>query len=609
MHDGGMGFEAGAAVGGPVVEDKLGFRVSGWYRRTPGWIDRVDTIGTPSGTNLRTLEHQANWGDATILRGALKWAPVDRLEIVPSVLYQDTFDNDAPALGGSLWENVTDEEDGVFRSGNRLSSPRWDRYTLPALAIRYDFDSASLISNTSYFDRTNIMHSDYTAFQTALLGLIGPKGPKIEQLPDYYVIGDIANLQKNFTQEVRLQSRNNGAFDWVVGAFYQRNRQTSVENGHDPMIGDLYSVYFGQTLEERFGANAVIPPDYSLVAERKSVDEQLAGFLDLTYRLTDTLSVTAGARYADTHFEFRSRQDGPYNGGLIEFSGEIDENPVTPKINVSYQPNTSNLFYVTAAEGFRVGGAVRPAPAALCAADFAELGVTSLPATYKSDSVWSYEVGTKNNLFDNRLRVAASAYRVDWSDIQTSIGLRCGFSFVTNAGEARSQGFDLQADARLSDSLLVSLAVGRTDAKYTATVRAPGTTASGAPRIVVNKGNSLGVAPWTASLSADYRYTFMQRSLYLRGDVAYSAHNSDLLPNMDPTTTSYDATAIQAPSTYLVNVRAGLELRGWDVSVFATNLLNETRALSHTHHTRSSPLFFLTTFDPRTVGVTATMRF
>ena len=76
---GGIGWEAGAAVGGPIVDGKLGFRVSAWHRREAGYIDHVDNqTGDVDDKNI-------NHGDVTVLRGALTYAPIDELKITPSV--------------------------------------------------------------------------------------------------------------------------------------------------------------------------------------------------------------------------------------------------------------------------------------------------------------------------------------------------------------------------------------------------------------------------------------------------------------------------------------------------------------------------------------------
>ncbi len=598
--DGGdQGYELGAAVGGPIATDKIGFRVSAWHGRFPGYVDRID-YHDGVGANQKKLDDDTNWSDATILRAALKFAPTETLSVTPSVLFQSSHNGST----SSMWETYTDLDKGQYISGNPRMSSGHDRYVLPALAMELALPSVSIISNTSYFHRNQFADNDNTTFQAVNFGLLKATGPNIPGLPDYTASAEIQTRQRDFTQELRAQSTGDSPFSWVLGVFYGHNDQTSIEIGHDPMGDDFIMAVRGQTFLQRYGV-AMIEPDMSFVGKRESTDEQIAGFADVTYALTDTLKINAGLRYAHTEFEFNSRQDGPYNGGLVVFSGAIKENPLTPKFNISYQPTRDHLFYATASKGYRVGGSVRPAPAAVCAADLASLGLTSAPPAYASDEVWSYEVGAKNSFFGNRLRTAASVYRIDWSKIQTSIYLPgCGFNVVINAATARSEGFDLQADFQATDSLLLSATVGYTDAKYTDSVA----TVAGTPRTIVNKGDTLGSRPWTATASADYNFPLAGEEGYIRGDFSYQSHNKGKTPAMDPVTTSYDVNATLPEATYLVNLRAGIRFSDWDVSAYVDNVFNAHPELSRFHETRSSPLYYITTFQPRTFGLTATLR-
>jgi outer membrane receptor protein involved in Fe transport len=75
---GGAGYEFGAAVGGPIVQDKLGFRISGLYRLTPGWIDAVSPY------TQQTLFKNVNENTDTGFRAAVLWKPLDRLSVLVS---------------------------------------------------------------------------------------------------------------------------------------------------------------------------------------------------------------------------------------------------------------------------------------------------------------------------------------------------------------------------------------------------------------------------------------------------------------------------------------------------------------------------------------------
>jgi iron complex outermembrane receptor protein len=87
--DGDQSYELGAAAGGPIIDDVLGFRISASYRRDGGWVDRVGYTLTPNPENSllptpefsRVNQTDANWQETVTLRGALKWAVSDAVTL------------------------------------------------------------------------------------------------------------------------------------------------------------------------------------------------------------------------------------------------------------------------------------------------------------------------------------------------------------------------------------------------------------------------------------------------------------------------------------------------------------------------------------------------
>ncbi|MEJ2458455.1 MAG: TonB-dependent receptor plug domain-containing protein, partial [Novosphingobium sp.] len=140
---GAASYEGGAAVSVPLVQDQLAVRVSGYYRRDGGYIDRV---------NYRTgnvLDKNANWSNVKVVNAALAWKPVDAVTVTPSVYYQNGYTNDT----GTYWEDLSNADQGKFRNGNALSDWNRDKFVLPALKIEADLGAVELVSNTSYFYR------------------------------------------------------------------------------------------------------------------------------------------------------------------------------------------------------------------------------------------------------------------------------------------------------------------------------------------------------------------------------------------------------------------------------------------------------------------------
>jgi outer membrane receptor protein involved in Fe transport len=592
-------YEIGGAVGGPIVDNLLGFRVSAYHSRDGGYIDRVNPL-----TGNR-IEKNANYSGVTALRGALTLAPADSVKITPAIFYQNMFQNEKSAY----WGYLTDKDKGRFRNGAQISEPLRDKMLLPSLAISADLGLVELVSNTSYFYRKAVNRQNFTNFLTSLLGFPTSPGNFVPGAEDYGALGLDHNRQKAFTQEVRLQSTGSGPLRWVVGVFYQRSRQTAEEVVPETLadFNRLSQALFGADGVDVFGVPLTADGN-SFVNRVRGTDEQIAGFADVTYNITDELSATVGARYAKTKFNFTTFGDGPYNGGPSSAAGRQSEKPFTPKFNISYQADSSNLFYATAAKGFRVGGANAPL-SNRCAADLASLGLAAAPTSYDSDSVWSYELGSKNRL-GTGVQISSSVFLVDWSKIQQVIQLPgCGFSFVSNVGKARSKGFDIQADVRVSDALTLNGSLSYTDAKYTRTVLG-GVTPGGDQAILVNKGNSLDAAPWVASLSAQYEFELGGEEAYARLDYQYSSRRSRNTPENDPTTSSYRGYPFVRPALHLLGARVGGKLGPVDASLFVENIFDYKKDLYLLQlNDATNRINEYGTERPRTFGLTVSYRY
>jgi outer membrane receptor protein involved in Fe transport len=617
-------YEAGAAFGAPIVEDKVGMRVSAWFRRDGGWIDRTDwdrasteayppAAPTPASVTA-TLSPASNWQNSSALKAAFTFAPADGLTITPSIYYQKVFLNDTLAYWGSLSIPAEDS----YKSGNSLDSGSTDRFYLPALKIEWVFGGLRFISNTSYYNRSSSAYNDYTSFETSLWGQTFT-GPAFGTPPyldgPYYPAGYTPastlqiNEQNNIMQELRLQSDDpNGRINWVVGFFYEHARQTSDELVSDPQLSSFiqqlthipFAAIFGQPL---------VDGRYTFVQDPElSWDEQEALYGQADFKVTDRLTLTAGLRASETKFEARAHYEGPVVGPPVDDSGSQKEHPITPKVGVSYKLDKDNMLYASAAKGFRIGG-YNPRVGVPCAADPNYPGYHTL---YGSDSVWSYEIGAKDDLLDHRLRLDTSVYYIDWKNIQQTIALNsCGFTYVSNLGKARSTGFDLQANLALTRNLKVGLAVGYDDAKFTQTVKA----VPGAPVNLVTEGDHIPGWPWNIAASAQYTFlAFGGHESYVRADYQYQSRQSDLVPRNDPANGGYQPwNFFEMPQTSLLTMRAGVRWSGFDVSLFCKNLTDSHPVLSLSPSIKINPAelvdYQLTTYRPRTYGITASYRY
>lgn len=567
----------------PLIDGQLGLAASLWFRRDGGWVDR--TNGNPALAGGRVFEN-VNRNETQVGRFALKWAPVDGLEITPSLFYQRRITSDSDVY----WEDLSNPDEGRFISGNPLASPDRDRFYLPALNISYDFGSVQLVNNTSYYVRDQSSDIDYsTLWPSVFTGI-----PFID--PNYRATAFMRNDQRTFTQEMRLQSTAKDArLAWVLGAFYAKSVQRFEEDVLDP---DFASIFGGIPPEFIFGV-PLVDGQYSLSGFGRGSDEQIAGFAEGTFALTPELKFTAGLRVSHTKFEGSSLFDGPVSGFQLQTPQKVSENPITPKVSVNWQATPDMLLYATAAKGYRIGGTNAPVPLSVCGPDLAGYGFSNVPGTYKSDSLWSYEAGAKGRI-GSGVSFAASVFMVDWKDIQQNVYLQhCGAQFTANLGKAKSEGFDLQTTIKLGGGFTLDGTVSYTNAYLTQDL------AGGA---LAARGDHLETHPWTAAIGGIYETSLGEEgTLYLRGDYQYKSRGK-ITTVTDPRTNSYDPGAIRTPELNFASLRMGFRQGPADISVFVDNLTNDSAILSRSIQVSGVGSYRNISLRPRTFGLTMLVR-
>ncbi len=607
---GDLSYEAGGAVGVPLIQDKVGLRASVSYRRDGGFVDRYDF------ETGQMIDEDANSGETLSARLALGFAVTDQLTITPSVLYQkidldESSNYWVPLTDGNFTQPFGDVSKADYANGRRVPQVGKQELTLSALKIEYDFGGAKLTSNTSYYDREDNSITDYTNFEPAIwTGL--PFPPRRGQT------AVATDLVKNefFTQEVRLQSGNPDArLKWVVGAFYSDEEILTSRWVENPWLGEVMSLVFpfctpDTCVETIFGA-PLAEGRYPFKGDTTTNDKQKAVFAQADFDFTDHLTGTVGLRYADYDFDFKNVVDGPINGPPLPRTdrGKNSESTTTPKVGLQYRTGAGDLFYASAAKGFRVGGANVPVNNLECQPGLEARGYDAAPLTYDSDSVWAYELGAKSELADGRLRLNSSVFYIEWSDIIQNVGLTpsCVLSFTDNLGSATSKGVDLEATFAPIDALTLTATVGYTDAYYTENFVVQTSTG---PRTIVSDGDALNGSRWSGNLGAHLRFqAFGGRDLYVRANYAYQGKN-DPFSYQNPNNVGYSPRDIFVePATHMYDMRGGVNLGDWDVNLFIDNLTNEHPVLNQARAGGTAPLRTAYPVRPRTIGMQATMRF
>jgi iron complex outermembrane recepter protein len=585
-HGGTNGLVSGV-YNAPLVPGELGLRLGVQVGRTSGYIDQVSQADP-----AQVIAKGINSEHDVVLKAAMKWIPTAMLSITPSVFYQRVRSDglDVSHLtdisGNPLPPNQTDQ---------LLREPGTDTLVVPSVTIAYDAGRADLTSVTSYFKRDFNRTQDGQAANSEFFGccLIGPSpaglAAAVNGLPSAVYLD---NTVRQFSQEVRLASKpytGTGApLVWLAGVYFA-DLKTKVSD-NEPVFG-INSTFarFGASTADPSVLSGAYPNDFpndnAYFSERRYAETQASLFGETTYYLNPALRVTAGARYL--HAKETLDRDGDFyfaNGPQhSSFTGKY--HAFTPKFAVSWDVDPANTLFASAAEGFRLGGANREIPLSICGEELLNVyHLTASPGTFKSDSLWSYEVGNKSRFLDNRLSINASAFIVKWKDIQQDIQLSCTFDFEGNFGKATSKGLEIEARARPISNLTLGLFGGVTHVTFDEAV----------PAINVSAGAQvLGVPKWNAALTGEYRFfTGSSMNPYVRGAARWVGPSRG---SYDPNNPDYSR-----PSYKTIDASIGATIQAWDVSLFATNLTNDQTVIQ-----RPFVQFLTEAFRqrPRTIGV------
>lgn len=561
--EGGVNYLTDGSLNLPVVNDLIAVSIQGFYSDETGVFDKRVTGGGGSSLTKNVDDRRAYGGQI-----AVRIQPSDALTVTPRIWYQRTEQDGFPfadvSPGNFVQERAFDIDEGGY-----------DEWTLYSLTGNYVTDFGTFTSSTSYFDRKTPETEDYTAFVQAIFELAEPLPAQIDR-----------NLRlKRFVQELRFSSDFSGPFQIVAGVFYSSSRD----------YNDYLPASVVDGLDDALGAGGTLG-DLAFTTTRHLRTKERAVFGEASLDLVEGLTATVGLRYFSNSQRYRERGDGIISGGPVSIDRDkTTENGVTPKFLIEYQANRDFLVYASAAKGYRVGGFngdISPT----CDADLDAIGTTrDQTLSYKSDSLWNYEVGTKASLFDRKLTANVAAFRIDWSNIQQNVLLPCGFPFIGNSGKARSTGFEVELNARPVQDLRIGLAIGYADAKI---VQA----GAGTPQLA---GSPVYQVPeWTIATNAEYSvpvttdFEGFLRGDYSFTDASYSANNDPLNPR-------------KRPSYSLVDIRAGVRNETFEVAVYAKNLTDEHANLADNRSLAAEApgLPRIVTNRPRTIGLEARYRF
>jgi iron complex outermembrane recepter protein len=585
--DGG-GFNHGenAMVNLPFAGGTAALRIVGSESHESGWIDRIviangefpletnndkvrgNVLAAPVAANYKDV----NDTDLTAVRVGLLWKPSDQLSITPSYFYQRIQQDGSSNIDSNPDTNAHYQP---FDTPEPFS----DRFDLASLNIKYALDAFDLSSTSSYWTRDEEIAQDGAeSFQWGL------------GLPSFYTsqggIGPSPGLEDDWTkqtsEELRLTSSGNSAFQWLVGYFYS------------DFEADFHLSLPAPGAVSLFGTGNL----YSQVQPNKIIQNSFFG--EVSYQLTPQLKAAAGLR----RYSYDSSVNLSVSGAVSQtgsdavanYSAPERDQGLNPKFDLSYEASENLLFYATISKGFRPGGGDEPIPTSgrlgdQCEANLqANRGTTQFvpsPSLFAPDSVWSYELGEKMEILEKRLTINSAVYFENWSGIQQVIPLPCGYNYQANAGDAHIYGSEVEVNAMLAQGLVISVNAGYTHATLvTATVLNAG----------ISPGSRIQDVPdWTSSQSIAYRHG-------MSNQLAFTARiENDYVGTRTDTTYAIN----HLPSYDLTQVRVGVESDRWSAVLFAKNVFNERVLLNDvTMQAINLPTYNrVTVSQPLTVGI------
>ncbi len=551
-----------AYINGPISENLAG-KLTMNIRKRDGYAENINTG--------QELEDE----DTKSVRGQLLFTPTDNVDVLLGFDYADidTSGNnryitnleisDYPGVVAPLYP--TYYERGVAANNLLGNDPRksnhddiqYSNKEILGFLGRVDVDLswATFTSITAYRESES---SWWQALNPQLSARLGGQG--LQEVDD-----GADQEAEQFSQEFRLSGESD-RLKWVAGLYYFSEEVQRFERFHTWWDPTSHLAILGDGVADFY---------------QDSENDSFAVFGQATWNVTDSLALTLGARYTDDEKSIDNDTAAPvpnsspvFASGVPLFSppysvsAEDSWSETTIRATVDYHFTDDHMIYATYSEGFKSGafnGTQR----------YPELAAVPI----EPELATNYEVGFKTQWLDDRLRINANYFDLDYENLQVWV-LTNSVLEASNA-QAASDGVEAEVAVVFGENLTITGAFATLDAKFT----------EGS-----NSGNDLPRAPETSwSLMADLGFPMANgASLDFLATVSYTDEFHFEVDN-DPRGLQEDVTIWDASATYTSS--GG----NWDASVWGKNLSDE---LYSTHHIDGSYIGATRIFaPPRTYGV------
>ena len=542
VADGGESLNARFGASVPLIEDRLGLRISFARNGQPGFTDNA----VDGRTDINDSEQIG-------ARAALFWDG-DAFDLNLSILEQR---NNADERGGTALDPDTLQPlfgDNVDRTWQ--PQPFSKNLTLASLSMDWDLGWANVISATGWSQTDTMTQLDSTiqfgGVADLLLGLPDPGSSNVRYTFD----------MDKVTQEFRLSSKSGGPFEWLVGVFYTKE---------DALQSQL--AWLGQI----DGSPLPAPYDslYSTIANiaLPSTYKELAVFANGSWRIGERFKIDAGLRQARNEQWFSQNVSEGILAPIGDAPGESSEDVFTWSLSPQFKFSNDAMVYARIATGYQPGGP--------------NVALAGVPPQVDSSMLISYELGLKSQFADQRVQLDLAAFRIDWDDVQVGSSFN-GVGGLVNGGEATSQGVELSSTFRATDQWTIGFNAAYTDAEVKNDFEATVIPQVGYD-VILNTGLAGDRMPYVPELSwaLTTEYAFATNAGFngqvgaaLRGvgdRVNDTTERQRVTAPGDPSTVlQEDITApVELDSYQALDLYAGIGKGSWELRVYANNVTNE----------------------------------
>ena len=601
IQDGGENWTYEGFANFPLIEGRLGLRLSAFSTSHGGFIDNLLTTrhwanGTVS-TNSDWAGNDFNHSHQEGGRVALKLVLNDRWSGWLSYDYQ------RQTSYGAWDQNLTEYPP---RQNSRFG-PEYLSYEakIGQLHIDGDVGIGDLVFASTYWSLPTRRWDEYSEYMQnynggAQQGFTCLHDPTYS-VPSQPFTGCNVPIQyyeyhtnpERWSDELRLSSKPGGRFHWLVGLYWEKTRdKNSGSTYYIPGLrtdGDAFH-YYNDYYYVPHGFTS-LPPGVWYAYTGRSDYLQTTEFANINFDITSKLNVEAGVVHFHSDFTF----DYPY--GQFAYAPTFPSRSAgsshkwNSRFGLNYKLTDTVMLYGVFSQGFRDGGA-NAAPQSCYNA--------GVPSQYVPDTLNNFELGWKSTYLGGRLLWNGAAYLMNWKDLQSliyDIDLCPSSSFNANVGNARIYGAESNADYRITDNWSLQASVSYTDAHL---IESHYATFQG------NVGERLPYVPYF-NYSANVRYEHP-----LGADIRWYgqfdlAHKGDMWNDLHVEGSNGFPRMLQ-PEYTLMNLRFGLSSEGghWLAELYCTNLTDKN-AIIYTN----TGNFDLrqTTNEPRVFGLRLSYRF